>query len=143
MKPTQTMKPTQSIKSLLTLFIAFISITSFAAAATQTLASGKWTKKENRISGTWEIIDDGTDVTLKLKNFKTANAPDLKLFLHEKSISSLSSKNVAKGSKFLAKLKSNKGDQEYKLPKGLKLSEYKSLIIHCQKYTKLWGGANL
>lgn len=137
------MKQSNTVKSFITLLVTLISIAGIASAATKTLASGSWTKKAERISGTWEIVDDGKDVTLKLKNFKTESAPDLKLFFHKKSIGSLTSKKVKSGSKFLAKLKSNRGDQEYKLPKGLKLSDYKSIVIHCEQYTKLWGGANL
>jgi len=43
----------------------------------------------------------------------------------------------------VAALKSNKGDQFYSLPPDLDLTAYKSIIIHCKKYTKLWGAASL
>lgn len=137
------MKRNHTIKTIITTFITLISISAFASAATKTLTSGSWTKKDKSISGKWEIVDHGAGAILKLRSFKTSNAPDLKIFFHKKSISAVNAKNATTGSKFLANLKSSKGYQEYKLPKGFKLSDYKSIIIHCEQFTKLWGGANL
>ena len=39
----------------------------------------------------------------------------------------------------IAKLKSNKGSQRYKLPAGTDPSDYKTVIIHCEQYSKLWS----
>lgn|GEM_PF-2242712 len=39
-------------------------------------------------------------------------------------------------------LKSNKGAQVYVLPEETDLKSYKSLIIHCEEYTKLLGGTS-
>ncbi len=36
-----------------------------------------------------------------------------------------------------------KGAQEFKIPEETDLSRYRSLLIHCRQYTKLWGGTSL
>ena len=87
--------------------------------------------------------ESGGKKVLSLKGFKTANAPDLKIFLSPKTASAVSSKNATQGSVLVAKLKSNKGDQKYTLPANVDLSKYKSVVIHCEKYSKLWGAGKL
>lgn len=105
--------------------------------------SGTWTKKENTINGSWSITESGDKKVISLKGFKTASAPDLKIFLSPKSTSEVSSKNATKGSVLVAKLKTTKGDQSYTLPAGIDLSKYKSVVIHCQRFSKLWGVGKL
>lgn len=122
------------------ILILFSLLFGAAAALGQ---SGKWTKKTNSINGTWSISESGGKKVLSLKGFKTANAPDLKIFLSPKTASAVSSKNATQGSVLVAKLKSNKGDQKYTLPANVDLSKYKSVVIHCEKYSKLWGAGKL
>lgn len=102
-------------------------------------SSGSWTKKAERVKGTWKIADG----KLRLYDLSTKKGPDLKIFLSPKSVGELTGKNAAKGGKFIAKLKSHKGSQSYSLPSGIKLSDYKSVLILCEEYSKLWGAASL
>ena len=80
---------------------------------------------------------------LSLKGFKTATAPDLKIFLSPQTSGQVTSRTATKGSVLVSRLKSSKGDQSYALPANLDLSKYKSIIIHCEKYSKLWGASKL
>lgn len=105
--------------------------------------SGTWTKKANSISGTWSISTKGGKKVLSLKGFKTATAPDLKIFLSPQTSGQVTSRTATKGSVLVSRLKSSKGDQSYALPANLDLSKYKSIIIHCEKYSKLWGASKL
>ncbi|MBX2851000.1 MAG: DM13 domain-containing protein [Phycisphaeraceae bacterium] len=110
-----------------------------AAAGDTTVHSGTWSKKTYSASGTWKIVKNGDDHFVVLDSkFKTKSAPDLKLFLTKSKASSLTGKNATKNAVRIAKLKSNKGAQRYKLPKGTSPADYKTLIIHCEKYSKLW-----
>ena len=122
-------------------------ITVFVATLLAPIASaqsGTWTKKSYSISGKWEIVKEGKQYKLKLESgFKTRSAPDLKLFLSKKPLASLNNRNATQGAVLIAKLKSPKGSQEYVLPAGVDPSQYKTLILHCQKFSKLWGGATL
>ena len=105
--------------------------------------SGSWTKKANSISGTWSFSTSGGKKTFSLKGFKTATAPDLKIFLSPKAVKDLTSRNATSGSLYVAKLKASKGDQSYTVPAHVDLTKYKSVIIHCEKYSKLWGAGKL
>lgn len=123
--------------------IAFLLL-AFVLAATPAFGqSGKWTKKANSISGTWSITEQKGKKVLVLKGFKTATAPDLKIFLSPKAGSSISSRTATQGAVMVAKLRSSKGDQTYTIPAGVDLSKYKTVLIHCEKYSKLWGTGKL
>lgn len=119
-----------------------LAVTGLTQAA-ETVASGTWTKKKESIAGSWKITKDGDSMKLVMTDLKTKKAPDLKIYFSPKTIQSLSSKNATTGGYFLKPLSSHKGSQTYTLPNNFDLSKYKSVIIHCKKYTKLWGGANL
>lgn len=110
-----------------------------AASGDTTVHSGSWSKKTYSASGTWKIVKNGDNHYVVLDSkFKTKKAPDLKLFLSKSSASSLTGKNATKGAVRIAKLTSNKGAQRYKLPAGTSPADYKTLIIHCEQYSKLW-----
>ena len=121
--------------------IAIALFASFALAfvASAQEASGTWTRKTQNIEGTWKIA--GGELTLS--GFSTKKAPDLKILLSPAPLSAITNDNATSGAKLIAKLKSPKGDQTYALPAGIDISTYKSIIIHCEKYSKLWGGASL
>lgn len=131
------------MKTKSTKFIGLLFLSLLATASMAFAQSGSWTKKTNSIKGTWSIAAKDGKKVLSLKGFKTATAPDLKIFLSPQSASKVSSKTALKGSVLVSKLKSSKGDQSYVLPAGVDLSKYKSVIIHCEKFTKLWGAADL
>jgi len=101
--------------------------------------TGSWTTKSNSIKGTWKIEGN----KLKLYSLSTKSAPDLKVFLSPNSLSSLKNSNATSGAVQIAKLAAPKGNQTYTLPKGTDVSNYKTIIIHCEKYSKLWGGSSL
>jgi hypothetical protein len=103
-----------------------------------------WTKKSNKISGAWEIANTDEGLVIRLgKDFKTSNAPDLKLFFANKGVRSSNGDNATSGSTFVAKLRSNRGASEYVLKGVHSLKEYRSMLIHCEQYSKLWGGVDL
>ncbi len=107
-------------------------------------AENTFTKINYNIKGTWRLEEqDGKQVLILDESFKTKNAPDLKLFLSPLPIEEVTNENATTDSAFVAELKKNKGAQTYTLPETITLSEYKSLVIHCKKFTKVWGGANL
>lgn len=115
-----------------------------AAPGDTTVHSGTWAKKSYSSSGSWKIVKNGDDHFIVLDSkFKTKSAPDLKLFLSKSSASGLTGKNATKNAVRIAKLKSNKGEQRYKLPKGVTPADYKTVLIHCERYSKLWSTGTL
>ena len=127
-----------------TLLISILlTLMSFSFGFAQSGSS--WTKKNYAAQGDWRVeTKNGQTFLILADNFKTKKGPDLKLFLTKKSSSTIG-KNEAVESHgtFIANLKSHNGGQSYPLPKGIKLSDFKSLVIHCEKYTKVWAASSL
>lgn len=105
--------------------------------------TGSWTKKSFGIAGEWSIVEEQGRRFLVLDDrFKTRSAPDLKLFLSTHALADANGKNATRGSVLIAKLDKAKGGQRYELP-DVDLEAYSSLLLHCEQYGKLWGGAPL
>ncbi len=118
---------------------------SFSAICDETLhGPGDWVKKSYRIQGEWQIVsrDDARFIVFN-EDFKTKKGPDLKIYLSKMPIADIEDDDVEPSSIKIAALKSNKGHQEYALPADIDLDEYRSMLIHCEAYTHLWGGAAL
>lgn len=124
--------------------LALVS-TSFSVFADETLRGpGDWIKKSYRIAGEWEIVSrDNTRFIVFNEDFKTKKGPDLKIYLSRMPISDIEDGDVEPSSIKISALKSHKGHQEYALPADINLDEYRSMLIHCEAYTHLWGGASL
>ncbi len=114
------------------------------AAAQYALFTGVWTKKSFNSSGTWEIYADGEKSYVKLSaDFRTRSAPDLKIFLSPLAADETNGRNATDGAVLIAPLTSNTGEQVYEIPTGVDLANFKSILIHCEQYSKLWSAADL
>ena len=110
----------------------------------QTVSSGTWTKKKFSARGSWTISTQNGVTTVSLdEDFKTKKAPDLKLFLSPLTAADVNSKNAVNSSVLISLLDSHKGAQSYVIPADVDLSQFKSILIHCEAYTKLWSAADL
>lgn len=129
------------IKNTISLLMLLTILGSYSLAKAETI-SGEWVKKEQRISGAWAIESraDGSYLVLD-ENFKTKKAPDLKFVLSNKSVDQLTSSNALDGGKIVALLESNRGEQSYKLPDDY--ADYTTLLLHCERYSKLWGATSI
>lgn len=117
---------------------------SWAQSSIVTEASSSFVKKRYKIKGSWNIIQkDGQNVLRFNDDFKTKGGPDLKIFLSSKPLAELNGDNVVESSHNLSVLKSKKGLQSYVIPDDINLSDYKSIVIHCEAYSILWGGFDL
>lgn len=124
------------------------SFTHFGAAAAeesmQALDQGTWTKKSFKVSGEWTIYTENGATYVKLSSdFRTRNAPDLKIFLSPLSAAEANGRNATDGSVLIAPLTSNRGEQVYEIPASVDLSDYQSILIHCEQFSKLWSAADL
>lgn len=117
---------------------------SMVKADSETLYSGEWTKKSFKVSGTWSIVKKDGKTYVKLSSdFRTRNAPDLKIFLSPLAASATNGGNATEGSVLVAPLTSNSGEQVYEIPDGVDIANFKSMLIHCEQYSKLWSAADL
>ncbi len=121
----------------LTVSILLISLIGFAQKG------NSWSKKNYNVTGNWSIEKVNNKTYLVLHHdFKTSKGPDLKIFVAKKSASTIGKNEaVEKHGIFIANLKSNKGSQRYLIPSTISINNFKSIVIHCEKYTKVWGAA--
>lgn len=123
------------------LFLAFLVCCAPAAFAAETFA---FQNKDRDIRGSFEIRDIGGAKTIVFSDdFSTKSGPDLKILLSPKPFAQITGNNATQGAVTLGLLKSTKGKQVYSVPDDVDLSQMKSLLIHCVKFSKLWGGAPL
>lgn len=107
-------------------------------------AEKSFVKKRYSIKGSAKVeMVEGQSQLVFSDDFKTKNGPDLKVYLSKLPIEELTAKTVNKSSIRLSVLKSNKGAQSYSIPDDIDLNDYRSVIIHCQAYSVLWGGFDL
>jgi len=115
-----------------------------AQAEAASLQEQSFFKKKYKIRGTWSLVErDGKQLVVFSNRFKTKNGPDLKIFLSPKSAEEVNGKNAIDGSLLLGVLQNNKGAQEYEIPEGTDLSQYSTVLVHCEAYAILWGGGSL
>ncbi len=96
-------------------------------------------------NGRAEIIRlKGGGLGLKLhSDFKVRSGPDLRVWLSgSANPTSAASVNAAKHID-LGRLKSSSGEQIYRIPANVKLSELGSVVIWCRAFGVYFGGANL
>ena len=127
---------------LISILFAFQTFGTLADESVGT--SGEWVKKGYEIRGAWSIAKNGEKTVLSFNDeFKTKSGPDLKVYLSTKSIDQIKGRDVVKSSVLVSPLKSAKGAQQYELPADVDIDDFSSVLIHCEAYAHLWGGADL
>ena len=132
----------------LALFVAGLFLHNGATQAQEkgakVLAKGEFHKAEKAGKGTATVykLADGKRI-LRLTDFETENGPDL----HVRLIAADDAKDTASVAKAkfveLGKLKGNKGNQNYDLPKDVDLSKYKVVSIWCNRFSVNFAAAPL
>lgn len=123
---------------------AALPATALPASAQEAPARGGFDVTAERIDGTWslETRADGTYLLFN-EDFSTASGPDLKVFLSPQEVTDVRDRTATRNAVKLGALKRTSGAQEYRLPDGIDLSAFRSLLIHCERYSHFWGGAAL
>ncbi len=88
-----------------------------------------------KVSGQAKIYLTNTQYMLKLENFSTTNGPDLKVYLSKAASPS--------GHISLGALKSTNGNQVYEITGTPDFSQYRFVLIHCERFNHLFGSAEL
>lgn len=127
--------------ALLTAFLVVFAWTPVASAQ-EVVSQGTWTEKGYAVDGDWKIVRQGKSLYLVLPaSFSTKKAPDLKLFLSPKAPDQVTSRNATDGATLIAELENHRGAQRYRI--DVDPSSFKTLVLHCEKYSKLWATAPL
>ncbi len=116
-----------------------------ASLAPTVIAAGTFVKKAQRVDGGWSVVTrpDGVRVVRFDDAFSTRGAPDLKVFLSPTQVEGLNGRTATNEAVLLGALQSTSGAQEYEIPADLDLSAFASVLVHCEAFSKLWGGGNL
>lgn len=109
-----------------------------AAKGSLTGAFSSWGKSS--LEGDWEIQTvDGKNYIVLADNFKAKKGPDVKIFLSPLDADAITGKNAAKGSAFIYLINDFEGSSRIEIPEDINVNDYKSLVFHCEEYSKLWG----
>lgn len=139
----------KTIAALLTTLIILGFNLSSAVAEGGVLASGSLTGSFSSwgspsLQGGWTILQTEDKTYLELdESFKAKEGPDVKVFLSPLSSDQINGENAAEDSIFVALLTEFKGKIRIEIPTGTDLSQYQSLVFHCEAYSKLWGTSPL
>jgi len=143
-------KPGESSVRIL-LFAIFLC--SAAAQAQSIVAQGPWIKVDYEVAGQWKITRHGEQLFVELgDDFKTKNGPDLHVLLSPKPLAQLGDANASQDAIVVGLLKTSddsaffkkmKGAQRLAIPGEARLSDYRTILIHCVRYSHLWAGAEL
>lgn len=127
---------------LITIAALVFSFSAAIAESLESITSGEWVKKEQRVRGGWAIVEKTDGHYLELdEKFRTRRAPDLQLILSKLSVEEANNSNALEGGLLVAELESARGSQSYKLPENY--TEYRTLLLHCVEFSKLWGAVHL
>lgn len=87
------------------------------------------------------VVLTGGRRVLTLRRFRIDPGPDVRVWLVPRS--ARGDGQIAKDRKDLGRLKGNKGDQQYTIPRSVDLRRYRSVIFWCVPFTQTLARANL
>ncbi len=103
--------------------------------------AGGWLSK---VEGSWAIRQvDGQWMIELGDDFKASKGPDVKLFLSGQAADKVKGNNATQDAVFIKLLTTFKGKPTIPLPADVDPGAFKSLLLHCEEYAKLWGASPL
>ena len=110
----------------------------------RTTAQGMFHAGAHDTQGTAAIHElTGGKRVLRLTGFETSNGPDVHVLLGKAADATDSEMVKSAGYVDLGSLKGNIGDQNYEIPADVKLDDYKSVTIWCNRFSVNFGTAPL
>lgn len=127
---------------------ATLALVSLSAALAQTMMShsGAFHTLAAPTTGTAVLHESGGQATLELRNLKTEVGPGLQVWLYQGTAPMKGAKdaNIARGKYVkLGELKKFSGNFTFKVPAGMKLSNYKSVVLWCDNVKTAFAAAPL
>jgi hypothetical protein len=114
-----------------------------AAAGPIPLTTGSFHSVAHETRGTATVHEVDGKRVLRLTDFATSNGPDVRVYLVAASDASDNESVTKSGFVELGKLKGNQGDQNYDVPPGLDLDQYRAVTIWCARFGVNFGTAPL
>ena len=130
-----------------------IFLFSATAQAQSIVAQGPWNKVDYEVAGHWKITRHGEQLFVEVgDDFETKNGPDLHILLSPKPLKQLTDANASQDALVVGLLQTSddavlfkkmKGAQRLVIPSEARLSDYRTILIHCVRFSHLWAGAEL
>lgn len=146
----------QRVKTLIIMLFVTFSIDNVFSAGTSTIAEGSSTIADGSLTnsfsswgspslqGDWQIVKSDDKIFIELAdNFKAKEGPDVKIFLSPLAAKDINGDNASQDSLFISLVTKFEGQTRIEIPTGTDLSQYQSLVFHCEAYSKLWGSSPL
>ena len=124
---------------------AFAETPNQQASITQEVsAASPFVRRNKTLKGSVQVVQQGGKTLLRVSDdFRASNGPDLKIFLSPERVENVTGKTATDGAVLVSLLKSNKGSHDYEIPAGVDIAAFESVLIHCEAFSVLWGGANI
>lgn len=109
------------------------------------LQSGSFENLGYDARGTWSIVEraDGGRELRFSDDFRTRGGPDLKVFISPETTSTITGENATTGAVRLGELGRSRGGKTFDIPADVDLAAFGSFVVHCERFAKLWNGADL
>jgi hypothetical protein len=123
------------------------TVSAKQSSAPAKLLTGTLISHEHETSGTVTVLRlaDGSRV-LRLENLDTSDGPDLKVWLSDAAVvPGRAGWHVFDDGRYLnlGSLKGNHGNQNYPIPADVKLENFRSVVIWCDRFNVSFGAATL
>jgi pentapeptide MXKDX repeat protein len=113
-------------------------------AASMTVSTSPLQRRNKTLRGAVSVVKENGQTILRFsEDFKASNGPDLKIFLSPKAVGDVTGATATNGALKLGFLTTNKGSHDVVIPAGVNLANYGSVLIHCEQFSVLWGGADI
>jgi hypothetical protein len=114
------------------------------AAAGIVVARGAFAGADDfhRGSGTATVYRIGSETVLRFDPFQVTNGPDLRVILTTHA-EPRTRADVMAGYVEVAKLRGNIGSQNYTIPAGISLADYRAVVIYCKPFHVVFAVAPL
>lgn len=125
--------------------LVFITLIAMYNQKVSEQSMNNWVKKTYKIEGNWTIETNGNQSSIVFgEDFRTSRGPDVKVYLSPKKIEDIGKReSVDKKGLYLGVMRRFSGAQSFTIPINVNLEDYNSVVLHCQAYSVVWGGANL
>ena len=114
-----------------------------SSADVHTLSEGTFVSLAHETTGTARIVEVAATTHLRFENLDSLNGPDLFVYLTSQPATADPSAFDDNLVLDLGPLEANRGDLNIEVPAGSDLSEVKSAVIWCRRFTVAFGAADL
>lgn len=96
------------------------------------------------LAGDWRISQrEGKYFIQLLDNFDAKKGPDVKIFLSQQAQADITGDNATDKAVFISLVRNFDGASEYEIPADINVKQFKTLVFHCEAYSKLWGSSKI